>query len=163
MDKRKLIILGLGNIILTDDGAGIYVLRAIGEKLGETSGADLVEASAGGFNFVDLLAGYERAVIIDAIHTKSGRPGEFYELDISALKPSARLSSLHQIDFATACDLAKKIGVEFPREFAIFVMEVADEFSFGERATPAVEAAVPKMTNSVLSNLIKRGWLKGAS
>jgi len=193
----KTIILGLGNTILTDDGAGIYVVREIRKLLPETwdvgrrtepgirdpghdgrgmkdetlleQTSDLTisrshdltieEASIGGFNFIDLLAGYDRAVIVDAIHTKDGRPGEFYELDPAALKPSARLSSLHQIDFATACELAKNMGIAFPKEIAIFVIEVEDEFSFGEKPTPKVEAAIPQMAESIVEILRNRTWI----
>jgi hydrogenase maturation protease len=165
--KKNTLILGLGNTILTDDGVGIYVARELDKLLRTVSPSttcDLLpaikEASLGGFNFIDLLAGYERAVIIDAIHTKNGKPGEFYELDPSALKPSARLSSLHQIDFATACDLAGRMGVDFPKEIAIFVMEVKDEFSFGEHLTPEVEAAIPEMTRAIIEALIEKNWLK---
>ncbi|MFH0800182.1 MAG: hydrogenase maturation protease [Pseudomonadota bacterium] len=157
----KTIILGLGNTILTDDGAGIYVVRDIESLLRSKSRISIKEASVGGFNFVDLLSGYDRAVIIDAIHTKGGTPGDFYELDPAALKPSARLSSLHQIDFATACELAKRMGVPFPNEIAIFVMEVKDEFSFGESPTPKVAEAIPKMAESIVKTLDERGWLKG--
>ena len=158
----KLVILGLGNTILTDDGAGIYVAREVEEKLrgkGQGLRVKVIEASVGGFNLIDILAGYDRAVVIDAIHTKNGKPGEFYELDLAALKPSARLSSLHQIDFATACDLAKKMDVEFPKEFAIFAMEVEDEFSFGEEPTLKVKAAIPKMAESIVDILAKREWI----
>jgi Ni,Fe-hydrogenase maturation factor len=75
------------------------------------------------------------------------------------LKPSARLSSLHQIDFATACELAKNMEIAFPKEIAIFVMEVEDEFSFGEKPTPKVEAAIPKMAVAVINILEDRGWI----
>jgi hydrogenase maturation protease len=158
----KVIILGLGNTILTDDGVGIYVVREIDQLLRSTihdPRITIKEASLGGFNFIDLLAGFDRAVIVDAIHTKDGRPGEFYELDITALKPSARLSSLHQIDFATACELAKNMGIDFPGEIAIFVMEVEDEFSFGEKPTSNVEGAISKMANSIIDNLKNRNWI----
>ncbi len=161
--NSKTIILGLGNTILTDDGAGIYVVREIQSLItNHQSLITIKEASVGGFNFIDLLTGYDRAVIVDAIHTKDGKPGEFYELDISALKPSARLSSLHQIDFATAVELAKNMGVAFPKEIAIFVMEVEDEFSFGEKPTPEVESAIPKMAESIVANLKERGWIDHA-
>ena len=156
----KVIILGLGNTILTDDGVGIYVVREIQKLItNHQSLITIKEASLGGFNFIDLLAGFDRAVIVDAIHTKDGRPGEFYELDITALKPSARLSSLHQIDFATACELAKNMGIDFPGEIAIFVMEVEDEFSFGEKPTSNVEGAISKMANSIIDNLKNRNWI----
>lgn len=160
MDERT-VILGLGNTILTDDGAGIYVVREIRTLItNHRSPITIKEASLGGFNFIDLLTGYDRAVIVDAIHTKDGTPGEFYELDTAALKPSARLSSLHQIDFATACELAKNMGIDFPCEIAIFVMEVEDEFSFGERCTPKVAEAIEPMARSIIETLKERDWIE---
>lgn len=157
----KTLILGLGNTILSDDGVGIYVARRTRELLGEKTSTSLTiqEASVGGFNFIDILAGFDKAVIIDAIHSKAGIPGEFYELDISCLKPSVRISSLHGIDIATACDMANKLAVDFPKEIKIFVMEVEDEFSFGEKCTQHVENAIPKMANGILEVLKEEGWL----
>lgn len=166
----KTVVLGLGNTILTDDGAGIYVTRRLDEIMQSTSNerpfdlarggpATIKEASIGGFNFIDTLTGYDRAVIIDAIHTKGGRRGEFYELDPDCLKPSARLSSLHGIDFATACNMAKKMNVDFPKKFKIYVIEVENEFSFGERCTPAVEQAIPRMAEEIYTCLKNEGWI----
>ncbi len=167
----KTIILGLGNTILTDDGVGIYVSRILKERTsakgGSASGGkdeergtvEIQEASVGGFNFIDVLAGYDRAVIIDAIHTKDGQPGEFYELDPNCLKPSVRISSLHGIDLATACDMAKKMKVDFPKEIKIFVMEVEDEFTFGEKCTPIVNGSMSKMADAIYSSLQNDEWI----
>lgn len=170
MEPQKTVILGLGNTILTDDGAGIYVVRSISAALNIVGPPErrptpfnplitIKEASLGGFNFIDLLAGFDRAVVIDAIHTKSGKPGEFYELDPKALKPSARLSSLHGIDFATAVQMAKDMNISFPSEIKIFVIEAEDEFTFGERCTPKIETAIPQMAESIIKDLRAAGWI----
>jgi len=175
----KTLILGLGNTILTDDGVGIYVVRRVRELLlhpviaGPPKADEAIslprssplcgprddnitikETSLGGFNFIDLLTGYDRAMIIDAIHTKGGEPGEFYELDIRALRPSARISSLHGIDLATACEMAKSMKVPFPGDIKIFVMEVENEFTFGETCTPKVAANIDKMASSIIKHLV---------
>ena len=47
MDERKTLILGLGNTILSDDGAGIYVAREI-EKCIRNKNVVVKEASLGG-------------------------------------------------------------------------------------------------------------------
>lgn len=166
----KTIILGLGNTILSDDGVGIYVARELKDIISKSQTLDclaairgdnisFLEASVGGFNFIDILSGFDRAVIIDAIHSKNNIPGEFYELDPASLKPTARISSLHGIDFATATDLAKKMGVDFPGEIKIYVMEVKDEFTFGEECTPEVEAEIKPMATRVYLQLKKINWI----
>lgn len=157
----KTIILGLGNTILTDDGAGIYVARLLEKRLaaGKQQPVTVCEASIGGFSFIDILTGYDKAVIIDAIHSKNGSPGEFYELDMKCLRPSARISSLHGIDLATACEIARKMEIPFPDEIKIFVMEVRDEFTFGERCTPPVETTIPVMAEEIYKQLQNEKWI----
>lgn len=158
----KTIILGLGNTILTDDGAGIYVSRRIKELLHTMHDEKCIkveEASVGGFNFIDVLTGYNRAVIIDAIHTKDGKPGEYYELNPDCLRPSARISSLHGIDFATVREMAEKMDVDFPKEIKIYVLEAEDEFTFSEKCTEIVEKSIEPMAKEIIESLKKSEWI----
>jgi hydrogenase maturation protease len=75
----KTLVLGLGHPIRTDDGVGIYVVRAAGARCGRNDVA-FAEASAGGLQLLDFMAGYERLILVDAIQTRAGRPGDVYRL-----------------------------------------------------------------------------------
>ena len=55
-------MLGLGNPILTDDGVGIYVARAVAER-GQQEGVSFAETSVGGLRLLDVIGGYERIII----------------------------------------------------------------------------------------------------
>ena len=58
---KKSIVVGLGNPILTDDGVGNKVAEVLRNKVGPE--VEVVEASLAGFNLLDLLTGYDTAIL----------------------------------------------------------------------------------------------------
>jgi hydrogenase maturation protease len=153
--KAKTLVLGLGNPILSDDGAGPAVARELEGRL-DPREVTIAEASLGGLNLLDLLVGYSRAIIIDAIKTESGRPGQIFRLDPTALATTRYTASVHDVDLATALELGKKIGLTLPREIVIFAIEVDETGTFSEALTPAVAAAIHACAAMVMSELNKK-------
>ena len=70
----KTLVLGLGNPILSDDGVGLRVARELENRLDQQE-VTVVETSMAGLDLLDLLAGYDRAIIVDAIQTVGGKVG----------------------------------------------------------------------------------------
>lgn len=73
---NKIIVVGLGNPILSDDSVGIRVARVLNERITQP-GINVVEASIAGLDFLDFLTGYDKAIIVDAVNTEGGRQGRF--------------------------------------------------------------------------------------
>ena len=154
-DIMKTLILGMGNPILTDDGVGIRVVREIEAKIDEGA-ATVLDASVSGLGLLDLLAGYDKAIIVDAIHTGGeAEPGEIMVLSPDSFEASRRLSCIHDVDFATALDLGKKLGIHLPQEIVIYAIEASDTTTFSEELTPEVEQAIPACVEMVLEELQK--------
>lgn len=147
----KTIVLGLGNTILSDDGVGVYAARALKDEL--TGCADIVEAELAGFDLVELLAGYERAIIIDAIELDGETPGSVFRLAPDDLKITPRLASFHDIDIVTALALGERLGLKMPSEVMIYAVQVEDALTIGERCLPAVEAVIPALTSEIVAEL----------
>ena len=105
----------------------------------------------------DPLVGYERAIIIDAIQTKCGQPGQIYRLEPGSFVATRHSANPHSVDFATALELGEKLGLALPREMVIFGIEVAEVNSFSEECTPEVAAAIPVCVETVLQELVRRG------
>ena len=154
MAKAKTLILGLGNPILSDDSVGPAVARELESRV-DPQEATVIEASLGGLNLLDLLVGYERVIIIDAIKTVSGRAGQIHKLEPAALTTSRYTASPHDINLVTALELGKKLGLAMPSKIDIFAIEVADTERFSEECTPAVAVAIPKCVRKILSELEK--------
>jgi hydrogenase maturation protease len=152
MGKTKTLVLGLGNPILCDDGVGNAVARELEKQL-DPAVATVAEASLGGLNLLDLMVGYERVIIIDAIQTEGGKPGQIYRFGPETLKTTRYTASPHDVNLPTALELGKKLGLAMPREIVIFAVEVEDTVNFREECTPAVAAAIPICVEMVMQAL----------
>ena len=148
----KTLILGLGNPILSDDGVGLCVARQLEGKLDQQD-ATVMETSLAGLNLLDLLAGYDRAIIIDAIQTVEGKVGQIYRLGPEAFDATRHTASAHDVNFATALELGRRLGLALPRQIVIFAIEVADASTFSEECTPEVRRAVPVCVEMVIQDL----------
>ena len=130
----KTLILGLGNPILTDDGVGIEVVRALKPRVNDSQ-VTLHESSLGGLNLLDILVGYDQAIIVDAIQTRDGTTGDVYHLRSDDFEPCLHVSCAHDVDFATALELGRKIGLRLPRDITIVAVEVQDTCKQGSKSS----------------------------
>ena len=148
----KTLILGLGNPILSDDGVGF---RVAGELRGRLSQQEVtvMETSMAGLSLLDLSAGYDRAIIIDAIQTVGGKAGQIYRLDSEVLDVTQHAASAHNVNFATALELGNKLGLALPQRVFIFAIEVTDTSTFSEECTPEVRQAVPVCVEMIIQEL----------
>ncbi len=152
----KTLVVGLGNPILSDDGVGVKVAYAVEEALSPNIPENLTitEASVGGLRLMELLVGYDRVILIDAIMTRNGHDyGHIHEMSLNDLReitPTEHSSSSHDTSLVTALDAGKSLGLHMPKEFEIIAVEVENVMDFSDEPTPAVAAAIPKVTEMVL-------------
>jgi hydrogenase maturation protease len=141
--NTKALVIGLGNPILTDDGVGVHVARAVRERL--PVGVDVIELSVGGLSLMESMVGYDRVVLIDAIMTHDGAPAGVYTLSLDNLPGTLNTSSAHDTNLATALKTGRRLGARLPDDdkITIVAIEAADVVTFGEQCTSAVQAAIP--------------------
>jgi hydrogenase maturation protease len=151
--KKRTLIIGLGNTILRDDGAGIYASRHIAERCKGRADIDIVETSLGGIGLLDLMTGYDRVIIVDAVFTTINKPGLIYHLDIEDLGDPSYSSGPHFLDVRTSVELGRRLGLAMPKKIEIFAIEIKDNTTFSETLTQEVEQALPFLTEQVLEFL----------
>ena len=149
----KTIILGLGNPILSDDGVGNRVAQELEGKLAQRQDVTVIETSQSGLSLIDLLAGYDRAIIVDAIQTAEGKAGQIYRLTPDAFNETRHVSSPHDVNFATALELGSKLGIAMPKQIIVHAIEVSDINNFGEEFTPRVKQAIPRCIKLIIKEL----------
>ncbi|MBE9508713.1 MAG: hydrogenase maturation protease [Chloroflexi bacterium] len=154
MVALKTLVLGMGNTILRDDGIGIYVAQAAAERF-QRDDVTFDEASVGGMRLLDVIGGYERIIMVDAIKTRDGKPGDVYRLHPDDLRVSLHAGSTHDLSLPGALALGRGLGLPLPddEDFVIIAIEVEDVLTFGEECTPAVAAAIPRAVEAVLAEL----------
>ncbi len=157
--RPKIVVLGMGNAILCDDSVGLKVAQEVQRWLSTPEGrpfADRVtveESSLAGFSLLDILSGYDRAIIVDSILTRGGTPGHIHHLGLEDFASTVRLVSPHDINLFTALELAKQLHIPMPSHISILAIEVEDTSTFTEACTPQVEAAIPRAVEAVLAEI----------
>ena len=148
MPSPRTLILGMGNPILTDDAIGCLLAAELKRVLPPAPWIDVVEeCSVGGLNLIDVLAGYERVLAIDAITTADGRPGDLHRFTVADLRGTLHLSNIHDVNFATALELGRRMGVQVPadRDVHVFAVEILDGETFGETLTEPLAQRLPEL------------------
>jgi len=141
------LILGVGNPILTDDGVGIKIAQKIKEG---NPRLEVVETSEAGIALLDLIAGYDKLIIIDSIKTEREKPGQVYKLKLEDLKPTMDFSSSHGIGIATAFELGQRLGYRMPKFVSIYAVEIKDNSTFAEQCTKEVEEKIPFIAKQII-------------
>jgi len=147
------VVIGLGNPVLTDDGAGLQVVRSVARRLHGVRGIEVRELYSGGIRLMEAMAGFDRAVVVDAILTEGGRPGTVYSPEVNDLFQTRNVYSTHDGSLAVALELGRLAGLRLPSEIRVWAIEARDVSSFSERLTGDVERAVPRVVNGVMRYL----------
>jgi len=150
--KTKTLILGMGNPLLCDDGVGLRVAAELKNRV-DRPDITVTETGVAGLSLLDLLVGYDKAIIIDAIQTVSGKAGQIYRLEPKSFDTALHTASAHGIDFTTALEFGKKLGLPLPQQIVIFAVEASDVTTFREECTPEVKQAVPVCVEMILREL----------
>src|SRR4030043_1121594 len=139
----------MGNSLLSDDGVGLCVAAELRNKVDQPE-ITVMETGVAGLSLLDLLVGYDRAIIVDAIQTVGGKAGQIYRLEPKAFDTTLHTASAHGIDFTTALEFGKKLGLPLPQQIIIFAIEASDVSTFNEECTPEVKQAIPTCVEMVL-------------
>ena len=138
----KILVLGLGNDLLADDAIGHLAVHELAPRL--AGRADVVATALHGLALLDEMTGYDAAVVLDAACTGRRPVGEVHEIDPASLarieSPSPHFTGLPEM-----LDLARRLGIPFPRRVRIVAVEVRDPYTVGGAMTPEVRAALPAL------------------
>jgi hydrogenase maturation protease len=137
----RVLVLGLGNDILTDDAVGLHVVQAARELLAGEREIEVKATTEMGLALLDEIAGRESVVLVDSVQTGQAPPGHIHELGPEALS-RVLTTSPHFLGIGETLALGKLLGLAMPQAVRIFAIEVADPFTLGTQMTSAVESAV---------------------
>ena len=152
MIAMKTLVLGLGNELLSDDAVGLLVAGDV-EKAVALPGVEVKTTQTAGFRLVELLMGYDKVIVVDAIISDRAPAGEVYWLELGDLVRPLRAVANHNIHLADALELGRKLNQPMPREVRVLAIEVEDNLTLRESVGAAATAAVPKAVGMILDEL----------
>lgn len=159
-DKRVLVI-GLGNPILGDDGVGWRIVQQVESSLNgnhEFEDGRLVEfeyLSLGGLSLMERMSGYRDVLVVDSILTGSKPNGTIYSLPLSRLPnlSAGHTTAIHDASLATALDVGRTMGMVLPDDVWVVAVEAEYVYDFSEELSEPVRTAVPSAVRIVLDIL----------
>lgn len=161
---RKILVLGLGNPLLGDDGVGWRVAETLQQQLcaaelnapsaisdtqyaiRDTPSAIEIDFScSGGLALMERLVGYERVLLIDAMQLDGEPVGSVRQLRLEDLPdPSAGHSaSAHDTTLLNALAVGRALKVQLPAQVDVIAIQAECVYDFSETLSPPVEAAIP--------------------
>jgi len=148
----KTLVLGIGNTLLTDEGAGIHVLQALQESYPETTGVTYLDGGTLSFTLAGAVEESDNLIVLDAAQLKS-KPGTVdclvnEEMD-DFLGTTKR--SVHEVGLLDLLDIARLTG-NLPARRALVAIQ-PDVIDWGETPTENVAAAIPVAVDKVVGLL----------
>jgi hydrogenase maturation protease len=149
MATKKEVIIGIGNLILRDEGVGVHAVRELaGKKLPPQ--VEVIDGGTALMEILPVIRDAERIIVIDAIKG-GGEPGTLYCVSPDDLMGETEHPlSLHQMGFLEVLGMARQLGGD--PEVVIIGVE-PKEISWGMELTPEVEAKLPQVIEAVLEEL----------
>lgn len=150
--RGKVLIAGMGNLLRSDDGAGLRVIEELKREV-FSSNVDLMECMSG-LDILEAAGDYDKIVFVDAI-MGLGEPGSVYTLspeDFDGHQTLHSYSTHLNMDLPMILGLGKELLLEkMPEDITVVAIEAEDITTISDKCTPKVEHAVQKAVD-----LIKR-------
>ncbi len=154
MKTRHILLLGMGNDILRDDGIGLYVVREAAQWIPTSWPLTVKETTLSGLNLLELVDGYSDLYLADAIPAPDLSPGSLVDFTVDRqMGLSLRLSFLHDADIFTVMAFGRRLGYDMPRLREIFAIAVSDPWTLDERCSADLERQIPSLAHRILQTI----------
>ena len=149
-NRRPILVLGIGNILLRDEGVGVRVIEQM-QKMHLPGDVELVDGGTAGADLLDVLAERKKVIVIDAIQADC-EPGTILRFSADELtRPDKASISLHDLGLGEALIMTRHLGCA-PEDVVIFGIKPKD-ISCGLELSEEITASVPKVVELVLAEI----------
>lgn len=151
----RTLVAGFGNVLRGDDGFGVAVVQHLRQALEPTAGVELMEVGTGGLRMAqELLSGYQRLVIVDAM-SRGGTPGQLYVEAVEAVQGATEID-LHLAIPSRALAVAQALRA-LPAQVYLVGCEAQQTEELSMELSPPVRAAVAPAAEEVRRLLLGPG------
>ena len=146
-------MIGLGNPFLSDDSVGLKVAHAVSGRLDASIDAETAILHTGGVSLMEAMAGFDRAVIVDAAVSGQAEPGSIHRFYGADLPVTRNTHSSHDGSLSIALELGRIAGLRLPAEVRVWAIEAGDVNTFNEQLTEPVASALPRVVDEIVETL----------
>ena len=148
----RVVVVGVGNLLLKDDGVGVHAIRSLQETSAPPPDIDveLIDAATSPDLSVYTEPGIDKLIIIDAVRA-GGKPGSIYRFTPDVFEAEGDIASVHGITLRDSLGLMR-IASTMPSETIIIGVEPAD-MTWGMTLSPELAAIMPDLLSAILREI----------
>ena len=146
----KTLVLGIGNTLLRDEGAGIHAIRMLAQQTAGRNDVELMDGGTLSFTLAGAIEDAGQLIVIDAAQL-GGVPGStqvFIGAGMDAFVGGSRKRSVHEVSLIDLLMIAQLAG-HLPQRRALIGIQ-PHEIDWGEHPSPPVAAALPQACRQAL-------------
>lgn len=148
-ERKEILILGIGNLLLKDEGIGAHVVEKL-KNMHLPSSVEALDGATAGHDLLFYIDGRKKVIVIDAVKA-GGHPGTIYRFTEKDLQEKTGISfSVHQIDFIDVIKTSRFMG-GFPE--IVFIGVEPQEISAGLELSPEIDKKIPKIIDFVMKEV----------
>ena len=153
---NRILILGLGNTLLSDEGAGIHALNALQTHLADHTDIEFIDGGTLSFTLAGPIGKTNRLIVIDAaqLHAEPGTVQVFVDADMDRYLGSNNKRSVHEVGLIDLMIIAR-LTDRLPQHRALIGIQPRD-IDWGDQPSAPVAAAIPKVCD--LARELIRSW-----
>lgn len=158
MIKDRLLVIGLGNILMGDDGVGVHVIHEL-KRFNMAGNVDIVDGGTAGIDLLDILSLYQRVFVADAIFTRKEEDDcrvRLFSIDDLLFKQADSAYSMHDVDLTSTINLMKALEMDIPAITIIGIpaVDITPKLGLSEECKRYSEVA-----SRLLINMVKYFYL----
>ena len=151
---KKILVLGVGNILLGDDGVGVHVVERM-KRMALPRDTELLDGGMATSDLLPYMKGRQKVIIIDAIRSSSPA-GTIFRIPYQEMKDMKKgrndeICALHQIGVVEMLQILESMG-DMPDILIIGIVPKNDN-EFSQRLSHEIEEKLPEIIAQVLEEL----------
>jgi hydrogenase maturation protease len=152
--QEKTLILGMGNPILSDDGVGLVVARALSERV---TGITVETSPIIGMGLLDIMEGYDRIFVVDAMCTRDGTIGQVVKITEDGSNGTLHLFSSHGVHFFELMKMGRDCGLPMPEIGGVYGIEIGASVDFEEGISDRLKGMVDCICDTIMEDMARSG------
>lgn len=146
-----MLVLGMGNPILSDDGVGLVIAARLREML---PGVDVASNAMIGVSLIDQIIGYDKIFVIDAMTMRDHQLGDLKKIYQEENCGTLHLFSSHGVNFFELMELGKLLGYDMPEVGGVYGIGINAEVAFGETLSIELNEKISTITNRIFEDIV---------
>jgi len=153
-ERTRTLVMGIGNILLKDEGAGVRIVERLAELNPEVPDIAWLDGGTLSFTLAPEVEASRHLIVVDVTQLKApaGTVEVFEDGEVDRMLGSAG-RSVHEIGIMDLMDMAR-LSERLPERRALVGIQ-PQAIEWGEEPTPAVAAAIP-VAQRAIAELVKR-------